>query len=100
MRVVLALLLAALLSGCESASERAVKMEMQDDAACQQLSAGKGSDAYTACRRNLMVYREQVSREDEAGRQRAMAIGQGLQSAGASLCSIGSPESARAAGCR
>jgi hypothetical protein len=89
MRYVFAVLLVLPLGACETASERAVRMEMEDDAACQRLSAGKGPEAYTACRQNLMVYRQEVAREDEVSRQRAQAIGQSMQNAGAALSSIG-----------
>jgi hypothetical protein len=86
MRYVFAVLLALPLGACESASERVVRMEMQDDAACQRLSAGKGPEAYTACRQNLMIYRREVARENG---ERMQAIGEGLQNAGAALSSIG-----------
>lgn len=90
-----------MLSGCarESVAERAAKMEMDDDASCQRLSASKGAQAYNQCRANLLVYRREVAEEDAAHQRRAQAIGDGLKGAGAALCGIGSPEGARAGGC-
>lgn len=76
------------LCGCvssEDAGIRAAKMEAQDDASCRQLSAGKGADAYTQCRKNLLYYRQQASIEEQ---QRQARIAEGLEGMSRSLKSI------------
>jgi hypothetical protein len=80
-----------LLSGCvgsEDSGIRAAKMEAQDDASCRQLSAGKGADAYTQCRRNLIYYRQQANAEEQ---QRQARIAEGLEGMSRSLQSINPP---------
>ena len=44
MRLTFVVFAGMFLGACESASERAVKMEMQDDAACQRLASGKSPE--------------------------------------------------------
>jgi hypothetical protein len=52
----LVVLLALMLGGCMANEDLiAAKMEAQDDASCRKLSAGKSSDAYTQCRKNLQT---------------------------------------------
>lgn len=87
----LGLVLALMLAGCvtqEDAGVRAAKMEAQDDASCRQLSAGKGADAYTQCRRNLIGYRQQAVVEEEQKRAR---VSEALEGMSRSLQSINNP---------
>lgn len=91
MRVVWTIVLALMLAGCvtqEDAGVRAAKMEAQDDASCRQLSAGKGADAYTQCRRNLIGYRQQAVAEDEQKRAR---VSEALEGMSRSMRSIDNP---------
>jgi len=87
----LVIVLALTLAGCvtqEDAGVRAAKMEAQDDASCRQLSAGRGADAYTQCRRNLIGYRQQAVAEDEQKRAR---VSEALEGMSRSLQSINPP---------
>jgi len=80
-----------LLAGCmtqEDAGVRAAKMEAQDDASCRQLSEGKGADAYTQCRKNLLYYRQQAQIEEQQRQARADAAAAHLAAAGRALQSI------------
>jgi len=93
MRWLFALIWVVSLAGCntaqEGASQRAAKMEMEDDSSCQRLSAGKGAQAYSACRQNLMVYRQEVAREDIREQERSDRVAAALQGMGSSLSNIG-----------
>jgi hypothetical protein len=93
MKIAGAILLALMVAGCqhEDAGVRAAKMEAQDDATCQQRSAGKGADAYQECRKNLMYYRQQAQIEDAQQQARVQAAAASFQRAGAALQSINQP---------
>lgn len=77
----LTIVLSLMLTGCitqEDAGVRAAKMEAQDDASCRQLSNGKGADAYTQCRKNLLYYRQQANLEEEQKRARVSEALEGM----------------------
>lgn len=77
----LSIALALMLAGCmaqEDAGVRAAKMEAQDDASCRQLSTGKGADAYTQCRKNLLYYRQQANLEEQQKRARVSEALEGM----------------------
>lgn len=83
-----------MLCGCvanEDAGVRAAKMEAQDDASCRQLSAGKGTEAYTQCRKNLLYYRQQAAVEDQQKAERSRRVSEGLMEMSRSLQSINPP---------
>jgi hypothetical protein len=87
----LVIVLALTLAGCvtqEDAGVRAAKMEAQDDASCRQLSAGKGADAYTLCRKNLLYYRQQAVVEEDQKRAR---VSEALEGMSRSMRSIDNP---------
>lgn len=90
----LGIVLALMLAGCmaqEDAGVRAAKMEAQDDASCKQLSTGKGADAYTQCRKNLLYYRQQAMVEEQQRQARNDAAADSLAAAGRAMQSIGNP---------
>ena len=85
MRIALLSLL-LLLAGCaEDPGIVAARMEAQDDASCQKLSAGKGADAYRQCRQNLLGYRQQAQADNAARRQALANFGDALSGAGAAM---------------
>jgi hypothetical protein len=90
MRIVLLSLLLVLTSCVtEDAGVAAARMEAQDDASCQRLSAGKGAGAYQQCRQNLIGYRQQAQAQaqaDSAARSQALAtFGDALSGVGAAM---------------
>ncbi|MGY4500405.1 hypothetical protein ACVWYH_004336 [Bradyrhizobium sp. GM24.11] len=94
MRIVVLAVGLVVLSGCvstEDAGVRAAKMEAQDDISCRQLSAGKGADAYTQCRKNLLYYRQQAAVEDQQKAERSRRVSEGLMEMSRSLQSINPP---------
>ncbi|MET4390860.1 hypothetical protein ABIB73_006646 [Bradyrhizobium sp. F1.4.3] len=90
----LVIVLALMLVGCvtqEDAGVRAAKMEAQDDASCRQLSTGKGADAYTQCRKNLLYYRQQAVVEEQQAQAKRERVSDALMAASRSLQSINPP---------
>jgi hypothetical protein len=85
------LTLLLLLTACvtEDPGVAAARMEAQDDASCQKLSAGKSAVAYQQCRQNLIGYRQQAQAQaqaDSAARSQALAnFGDALSGAGAAM---------------
>lgn len=90
----LSFVLALMLAGCmaqEDAGVRAAKMEAQDDASCRNLSAGKGPEAYTQCRKNLLYYRQQALVQEQQEQARRDAAADALIAAGKAMQSIDNP---------
>jgi len=94
MRLVVLAAMLMTLCGCvtnEDAGVRAAKMEAQDDASCRQLSTGKGAEAYTQCRKNLLYYRQQAAIQDQQAAERSRRVSEGLMEMSRSLQSINPP---------
>ena len=90
MRGMICTALLVVLAGCarEDSGAAAARMEMQDDAACRQITAGKGETSYTQCRRNIFAYRQQAQVEEAQQHERLRDFGDSLQQAGAALQNI------------